>query len=32
MLGAGATEIRKANYAKKGVYFQSFTNLATGLE
>jgi hypothetical protein len=32
MLGAGATQIRKANYAKKGVYFQSFTSLATGLE
>src|SRR5256885_10360503 len=32
MLGSGVTQIRKANYAKKGVYFQSFTSLATGLE
>lgn len=32
MLGLGATEIRKANYAAKGVYFQAFTGLATGLE
>ena len=32
ILGEGATQIRKANYAKKGVYFLSFTSLSTGLE
>jgi hypothetical protein len=32
LLGSGATEIRRANYATKGVYFQSFASLATGLE
>lgn len=32
MLGAGATQIRKCNYAQKGIYFQSFTSLSTGLE
>lgn len=32
MLGSGATQIRKANYASKGVYFQAFTSLSTGLE
>jgi hypothetical protein len=32
MLGAGATEIRKANYATKGIYFQAFSSLSTGLE
>ena len=32
MLGAGATQIRKANYATKGIYFQAFTSLSTGLE
>lgn len=32
LLGAGATEIRRANYAKKGLYFQSFSSLSTGLE
>ena len=32
LLAAGATDIRRANYATKGVYFQSFTNLSTGLE
>lgn len=32
MLGAGATQIRKGNYAKKGSYFQAFTSLSTGLE
>lgn len=32
MLGAGATQIRGAGYASKGVYFQSFTSLSTGLE
>lgn len=32
MLGSGATQIRRANYTTKGVYFQSFTSLSTGLE
>jgi len=32
MLGAGATQIRSANYASKGIYFQAFTSLSTGLE
>lgn len=32
LLGSGATEIRRANYASKGVYFQAFTSLSTGLE
>ena len=32
MLGSGATQIGKANYATKGVYFQAFTSLSTGLE
>ncbi|MBS1227199.1 MAG: hypothetical protein H6R17_476 [Proteobacteria bacterium] len=32
MLSAGASEIRNANYATKGVYFQSFISLSTGLE
>lgn len=32
ILASGVTQIRKANYARKGVYFQSFTSLATGLE
>jgi hypothetical protein len=32
MLGSGVTQIGKAGYATKGVYFQSFTSLATGLE
>jgi len=32
ILGAGATQIRNANYARKGVYFQSLTSLSTGLE
>jgi hypothetical protein len=32
MLGSGATQIRAANYATKGVYFQAFTSLSTGLE
>ncbi len=32
MLGAGATQIRKASYATKGIYFQAFTSLSTGLE
>ncbi|HDZ9134371.1 TPA: hypothetical protein ACGFXY_003589 [Vibrio cholerae] len=32
MLGSGATQIRKGNYASKGSYFQAFTSLSTGLE
>lgn len=32
MLGSGATQIRNANYAAKGVYFQAFISLSTGLE
>jgi len=32
LLGSGATQIRLANYASKGVYFQAFTNLSTGFE
>ena len=32
MLGSGATQIRNANYAAKGIYFQAFTSLSTGLE
>lgn len=32
ILGAGATQIRNANYASKGTYFQSFASLSTGLE
>lgn len=32
ILGAGATQIRNASYASKGVYFQAFTSLSTGLE
>ena len=32
MLGSGATQIRNANYASKGRYFQAFTSLSTGLE
>lgn len=32
MLGAGATQIRRANYTTKGIYFQAFTSLSTGLE
>jgi hypothetical protein len=32
VLGDGATQIRKANYAHKGIYFQAFTSLSTGLE
>jgi hypothetical protein len=32
MLGAGATQIRRAIYADKGVYFQAFTSLSTGIE
>lgn len=32
MLCSGATQIRQANYASKGMYFQAFTSLSTGLE
>lgn len=32
MLGSGSTQIRRANYAQKGIYFQAFTSLSTGLE
>lgn len=32
ILGAGVTDIGRANYARTGLYFQSFTNLSTGLE
>ncbi|AJC19626.1 hypothetical protein [Pandoraea pulmonicola] len=32
LLGAGATQIRRANYATKGAYFLAFTSLSTGLE
>ena len=29
ILASGVTQIRKANYTRKGVYFQCFTNLST---
>lgn len=32
ILGSGATRIRNANYAKRGIYFEAFTSLSTGLE
>jgi hypothetical protein len=32
VLAAGATQIRNANYASEGRYFQAFTSLSTGLE
>lgn len=32
VLCAGVTQIRKANYARRGIYFQAFTSLSTGLE
>lgn len=32
ILCAGVIQIRKTNYAKKGIYFQSFASLSTGLE
>ena len=32
MLCSGYSQIRKANYAKKGIYFQAFTSLSTGFE
>lgn len=31
-LGLGLTQIRKANYAELGIYWQAFTNLSVGLE
>jgi hypothetical protein len=32
MLSAGYEQIGKANYAQKGMYFQAFTSLSTGIE
>jgi hypothetical protein len=32
LLGSGATQIRKANYATQGLYFQAFSNLSIGIE
>jgi hypothetical protein len=32
VLGAGATQVRDANYAAQGQYFLAFTSLSTGLE
>lgn len=32
MLCTGVTQIRKANYSRRGIYFQAFTSLSTGLE
>ncbi|WP_310558915.1 hypothetical protein [Flavobacterium sp.] len=32
ILASGVTQIGKVNYAKKGIYFSSFTSLATGIE
>jgi len=32
ILNSGVTQIRKANYAKKGIYYQSFINLSVGIE
>jgi len=32
ILASGTTQIGKVNYAKKGMYFSSFTSLSTGLE
>jgi len=32
ILASGVTQIRNSNYARKGLYFQSFTSLTTGLE
>ena len=32
ILGIGVTQLFKANYATKGIYYQSFTCLSTGLE
>lgn len=32
VLGSGVTQIRKANYANQGMYFQAFSSISTGLE
>ncbi len=32
ILGLGINQIRKANYATKGIYYEAFTCLSTGLE
>lgn len=32
ILGSGVTQIGKANYAQKGIYFQAFSSLSIGLE
>lgn len=32
LLESGVTDIRNANYSRRGLYFQSFTNLSLGLE
>jgi len=32
ILSIGVTQIRKANYATQGIYFQSFTCLSVGIE
>ncbi len=32
LLDTGVTEIRKANYSRRGLYFQAFTNLSLGFE
>lgn len=32
ILAIGVTQLYKANYAEKGIYYQSFTCLATGME
>lgn len=32
MLSAGYEQIGKANYTQKGIYFQAFTSLSTGIE
>ncbi len=32
ILASGITQIRKANYSKKGIYYQSFISLSVGLE
>lgn len=32
ILGAGANQLRRANYAEKGTYFLAFTGLTTGLD
>jgi hypothetical protein len=32
ILGSGITQLGKANYGQKGMYFQAFTSITTGLE